>query len=157
MLDLELQSASVDGLRLEDVPEILEIQRITNLSPWSAQDYAEVICSEDYRCLALRVEPKVVGFINTRLIRAEHSLEIMNIAVLPELQNSGLGQKLLGETLNFSRDNNIEVIFLEVRRSNLPALKFYRKKGFTVVGERRDFYRAPAEDALLMRLEVEKA
>ena len=44
---------------------------------------------------------------------------------------------------------------LEVRASNVPAISLYEKLGFAEVGRRKNYYRNPREDALIMRKEWE--
>ena len=44
---------------------------------------------------------------------------------------------------------------LEVRESNDPALRLYRKYGFQEVGRRKNYYEKPREDAILMTLFLE--
>lgn len=157
MFKFESQDERVQKLNYEDIPAILKIQEETNLSFWSGDDYARIIGSEEYRCLIIKRESRITGFISMRLIKSDYSVEIINIAVLPEMRKSGLGQKLFSEMLNSYLDNNLEAIFLEVRKSNLPAISFYKKNDFAVVGERRDFYRNPPENALIMRRDLKKA
>jgi ribosomal-protein-alanine N-acetyltransferase len=48
----------------------------------------------------------------------------------------------------------VKQIFLEVRQSNLPARQLYEKCGFQSVGVRKNFYRFPQEDALVLRLSI---
>ena len=41
---------------------------------------------------------------------------------------------------------------LEVRAGNAAAQALYRRFGFGVVGERKDYYRSPVENALVMTM-----
>ena len=62
---------------------------------------------------------------------------------------------LLKNLIDFMK-NKCEFISLEVRKSNIPAIKLYEKFGFEKVGTRKDFYRKPQEDALIYTLFFDK-
>ena len=74
-----------------------------------------------------------------------------NIAVAPEARRRGVADALLSVLTSFGRDN-LAVLMLEVRASNLPAVALYEKHGFAAVGRRKNYYEAPKEDAVLMTL-----
>lgn len=75
-------------------------------------------------------------------------IEITNIAVLPDYQGKGLASRLMGNLSDAS-----ESVFLEVRESNHKAQALYRKHGFECVGKRPNYYKEPAEAALIMKRE----
>ena len=68
----------------------------------------------------------------------------------PEDRGGGYGKMLLEECEEEARRRGAEILRLEVRRSNEAARGLYEKAGFTVTGERKNYYREPPEDALLM-------
>ena len=82
-------------------------------------------------------------------------LEICNLAVLPADRRQGIAKKLLQTSMEVYLDAEIE-IFLEVRASNLDAQKFYSSSGFEVCGIRKEYYREPKEDAVLMKLALNR-
>ena len=75
---------------------------------------------------------------------------ITNVAVFPEQRRRGIAGQLLQVFLNFAEANRLAFLTLEVRASNAPAIALYRKHGFQTVGQRRNYYQKPDEDALLM-------
>lgn len=81
--------------------------------------------------------------------------EILNIAVLPEYRRRGLADKLFDACCEHCRSLSMETLFLEVRESNAPAISLYQKRGFEPIGRRKNYYRQPKEDALVMRLSLE--
>jgi len=85
---------------------------------------------------------------------AEKEIEIYNLAVKSEFQGFSIGSGLLSKILDEALTTERLKIFLEVRQSNAKALEFYRKHGFQVIGERRNFYRNPSEDAVLLGLSI---
>ena len=78
--------------------------------------------------------------------------EILNLAVDPDHRRRGIADLLFASCEAYCREVKMEMLFLEVRESNLPAISLYQKKGFTLVGKRKNYYRYPREDALVMRL-----
>lgn len=69
--------------------------------------------------------------------------ELLNLAVRPQARRRGLGRALLA--LLGGRK-----VWLEVRASNESAIRFYESQGFRICGRRRNYYREPEEDAVLM-------
>lgn len=80
--------------------------------------------------------------------------EIVSIACHPDARRQGCAAELLTEFEKKARDLGLRGIFLEVRKSNVPAICLYERNGFASVGLRPRFYRHPVEDALLLRLDL---
>lgn len=76
--------------------------------------------------------------------------EIHRIAVAEEERGRGLGQKLMDHFLALCREQGASAQTLEVRAGNLPAIRLYEKNGFVTEGRRKNYYRDPSEDALIM-------
>ncbi len=91
---------------------------------------------------------EVAGFLIARRLSSE--LEILNFAVESEWRRCGIGAKLLGAALQWAQSFHGTRAILEVRASNLAALRFYERHKFEVVGRRPRYYTAPVEDALLL-------
>jgi ribosomal-protein-alanine N-acetyltransferase len=68
----------------------------------------------------------------------------------------GLGGKLLDAALDEVASRGADQVFLEVRESNHTARSLYASRGFTEVSRRRGYYRSPVEDALVLRLAVQR-
>ncbi len=122
---------------------------------WSADDYERLAADAgpEHVCLIVEQPPGIVaGLLVARTVAEE--AELLNIAVLPEQRRLGLGTALLAEALRRLAAAGARKTWLEVRESNQPAIAFYRQHGFTVLGRRRAYYRAPMEDALLLGREL---
>ena len=80
-------------------------------------------------------------------------VEIIDIRVAHSHRRQGLGERLLRESLAALSARSV---FLDVRRTNSPAVAMYEKMGFLQVGVRHNYYQLPSgrEDALIMRLEL---
>jgi ribosomal-protein-alanine N-acetyltransferase len=93
-----------------------------------------------------------VGFLVGREGGPEWELE--NIAVLQEFRHRGVGRELLSALLRHAHSRGAERILLEVRASNESAIRFYKLSGFEQFARRRDYYRDPEEDALILMREL---
>ena len=77
-------------------------------------------------------------------------LDITNVAVFPDMRGHGVGSALMRRLFQEAEERNCFGVTLEVRVSNEAAISLYEKSGFVREGIRKGFYRAPAEDALIM-------
>ena len=78
--------------------------------------------------------------------------ELLRIAVTKPARRAGVGKAILHSFLDILKENGAEACFLEVRKSNEAAIALYRGSGFLPVGERKNYYKNPTEDALLLVL-----
>ena len=75
---------------------------------------------------------------------------ITNVAVFPEYRKMGVGTALLNKVFALKDELNLSFVSLEVRQSNLSAIRLYEKLGFKTEGTRKNFYTNPLENALIM-------
>jgi ribosomal-protein-alanine N-acetyltransferase len=147
---------SIERMTEHDLVEVCAIEEISDLSAWGWDAYhSEMQSHIDTIMLVARLDSKsgenqIAGFIVARLFADE--LHVNNVAVRPEFRGQGLGSALLQTTLDQARRRNAKVAQLEVRAGNHEAQKLYQKCGFAVAGCRKNYYRNPTEDALLMNL-----
>lgn len=114
---------------------------------WSAQDLAQLEASG--ACILVDVrENQVAGAIASR--EAAGEAEILNLAVAPAWRRRGIGRGLMETALEGAISARVRRVFLEVRVSNSGARAFYSRLGFAEGGRRRNYYRDPEEDALLL-------
>ena len=90
----------------------------------------------------------VLGYANFLHVLDEG--DIGNVAVAPEFRRQGVADALLEALCARAAALDLAFLTLEVRASNAPAIALYRKHGFQTVGQRRNYYQKPDEDALLM-------
>jgi ribosomal-protein-alanine N-acetyltransferase len=131
-----------------DVEPILAIQSLCpEIAQWTVRDYDRVARGEMARWVA-EDESGVTGFIVARQVLTD--LEILNLAVRPDARGREIATQLLRQTLKWSESFEARRAILEVRASNLAALRFYERNKFQVVGRRPRYYTGPVEDALLL-------
>lgn len=134
----------------KDIPEVANIEARVFSMPWSEQGFADAL-KQDTIFVTAKQEEQVVGYCGMYCSFEEG--EITNVAVLPEAQNHGIGKKIISGLLRAAQEKNISRIVLEVRVSNLPAIRLYEGFGFQKAGIRKGFYERPREDAAIMILE----
>lgn len=98
---------------------------------------------------------KIAGFLCLLMVPDE--ADILKVAVRPEYRRMGTGRMIIDEMKRKAPKYGVYNIFLEVRKSNSAAIGLYGVKGFFKVGERRNYYTSPVEDALVMKLELNKS
>ena len=82
----------------------------------------------------------------------DNSADIANLAVLKNYRRQGFGSVLLNAMLCECKNKNINNFFLEVRESNTAAQNLYNIFNFKKIGIRKNYYKNPKEDALIMNL-----
>ena len=116
---------------------------------WSRQLLEESFFAPWSIFLAAEESAQLIGYGHASVIAGEG--EILRIAVLEGFRHMGIGRKLLEELVRTSREKGAKEITLEVRESNLAARKLYISSGFREEARRKDYYREPKEDAIIMR------
>ena len=119
---------------------------VYEVSPWTANQVAEVLRSDVNSCALAADESQLVGFLVWQ--ETDFEAEVLQIAVLPSYQ----GQKIATALFDFLPAD--KEIFLEVRESNKPAMLFYKKEKFEEIARRKAYYHAPVEDAIVMKREI---
>lgn len=90
----------------------------------------------------------VVGYASLRMVGSE--ADINTIGVVKECQSHGIGRDMYRYLENVALANKAHEIYLEVRRDNEVANKFYVSEGFEAIDIRRNYYDS-AIDAIVMR------
>jgi ribosomal-protein-alanine N-acetyltransferase len=139
-------------MRLADLDEVMEVERLSFTYPWSRQIFIEELAREWARLHVVREGGRVVAFSNYWVVHDE--VHLLNVAVHPDARNRGHAARLIVEMIAGARRRQSRIITLEVRRSNRGAVKLYRSFGFRAVGLRAHYYAEDGEDAIVMMLEL---
>jgi len=143
-------------MTLEDLDEVLAIERVSFQTPWSRGAFRyELTQNRVARSVVVRAGRQLVGYVC--LWEIGHEIHITNLAVHPSFRRRGAARALLGHILEDARASGVELVFLEVRPTNAEALTLYESLGFCVIGRRKGYYFDTGEDALVMeaRLDAE--
>ena len=152
----------------DDIPRILEIERDAISPPWPHGALLSEIYSDDsYFAVwdagtvpasnsplgrggseADGVVFPVLGFIILRRVADEG--ELFQIAIDAPHRRQGIADRLMAASLDWAGINNINSIYLEVRKSNEAAITLYTKHEFKQAGLRKEYFTDPVEDAIIM-------
>lgn len=133
----------------EHIDEIMVIENLSFKIPWSRQSMVDEITGNTFAYyLCARIDGRIAGYAGMWQVCDEG--HITNIAVHPEFRQSGIGSALLENLISHARSSGIGSMTLEVRKSNTPAQKLYRKFKFVEGGFRKAYYADNNEDALIM-------
>lgn len=135
------------SLKPEHIPQIADLEKICFSEPWSAESILDAY-KNSTKFFVAEENGKVLGYVGISCILDEGY--ITNVAVFPNERGRGIGTALLKRLFSLAGDISLSFISLEVRESNLAAISLYEKLGFKVEGKRKNFYRDPQEDGLIM-------
>ena len=133
---------------LENIQEIYTLEKqIFKDEAWTLKMLQfELSNSKISRTLIIQEGRFILGYCIFRMCAKE--CQILNFGVLPQRQQEGIGGILLTKILkNLTRNSSV---FLEVKKSNFPAINLYKKHGFNIFGIRNNYYKDGAS-ALLMQ------
>lgn len=139
----------VRPMKPADADAVALLEKACFSQPWSTEALAAALNDPHARFFIAQAADQIVGYIGCQFVCGEGS--ILNLAVLPAARRSQVASTLLTQLILSARQESVETLFLEVRCSNIPALKLYEKFGFVHCGRRPGFYSAPREDALLLK------
>lgn len=122
------------------------MQSVYDQSPWTLEQIVSSMASQDEDYYLAYEGQELVGFLAVQTVLDE--MEILQIAVKADFQRLGIASQLMAAVMDWEGD-----IFLEVRESNAPAQALYTRQHFTKIGKRKDYYRNPVEDAVIMKRE----
>ena len=131
-----------------DAAAIAELEAEIFSDPWSERDICDTICTEGAMCYSAIKDGVPVAYIIGRIIAPE--AEIYRIATHPDYRGRGIAYRLLDYAVKTERGRGLERLFLEVRSKNLAALSLYRAYGFEKIGIRKNYYKNPDDDAIVM-------
>ena len=129
------------------IKEIARLEELCFSEPWSEEGILESY-RLGTRFFVAEADRRIAGYIGIKAVVDEGY--ITNIAVFPEFRRKGVAVALLNKVFEYAKEKRLSFVSLEVRPSNTPAVSLYQKTGFKEEGRRKDFYRLPREDALIM-------
>ena len=145
----ETEALRIVPLEREHLDQILRIERASFTDPWTRGMFESELDIEarGYARGATR-RGQLVGYLFAVLIPDE--AHVGNLAVAPEERRHGVAQELLDQLTKDAFEAGVRRVTLEVRASNHTARKFYYKNHFIDIAIRKNYYRSPVEDAIVM-------
>ena len=140
-------------MREAHVSQIAELEKLCFTTAWSEKSIASELTNDLAVWMVALDGDRVVGYIGSQTAGGE--TDMMNVAVHPDYRRQGIAQILIELLIPELQRRCSTALSLEVRASNEPAKQLYEKLGFVEVGRRKNYYRDPKEDALILRKEWE--
>lgn len=122
-------------MQAADVEVVAKIEKSVQSHPWTLKQFEDAVTA--YQSTVIEVQGQVAGFCILQPVLDEANLLLM--AIDPAQQGQGLGYQLLEASVAMLKNNPVQ-IFLEVRESNLAAIKLYEKSGFHQIDLRKNYY-----------------
>ena len=138
----------VEKSSLHDLYEIYEIEKSVFKNCWSEISLKKELENKNFNLnLVCRLNNKIIGYFFSKNVKNEY--HILNFALKKNYQHRGYGNFFFNIIINeYILDGSV---FLEVKRSNLPAINFYKKFNFKEIGFKKKYY-SDGEDAIIMKL-----
>ena len=133
------------------VKAVAELEKLCFSDPWSENSVASELKNKLALWLVAEEDGRVAGYIGSQTCTDES--DVMNVAVHPDFRRRGIAEALVNALVAELKAIESRCLTLEVRASNDPAIGLYEKLGFAEIGRRKNYYRNPREDALIMRKE----
>lgn len=138
----------VRTMNYADLRKVMEIEERAYTHPWTIGIFRDCI-RVGYNCWVVLDDDRIVGYGVIMLAAGE--AHILNICVDPDYQGRGMGRFLLRHLISRCAKNDIDMVILEVRRSNQVAIQLYQSEGFHELGVRKGYYpdHEGREDAII--------
>src|SRR5690349_23263195 len=140
-------------MREIDLEQVAQVEQQSYAFPWSENIFRDCL-RVGYTCRALDLQGQIIGYGVMSLGAGE--AHVLNVCVRDEFRNVGFGRRLLEHLIERAGSAGVNEAFLEVRPSNLSAIRLYQRLGFEQIGIRRGYYQAPdgREDAIVLKLDL---
>ena len=157
------RSQEIRWLLPDDMPECAALEELCFPSFWTEEQFRETWKQDWFAGYGLFVGQKLMAYISLSVLTGE--LEVLNMAVHPDMRGKGLSRPLMSYALDDTLEgrhrerrglepDGWETGVLEVRVGNAPARALYSGLGFVEAGMRKSYY-SDGEDALIMTLTPE--
>lgn len=143
----------IEIMNSSHVDQIAQLEKLCFSDPWSVNSIASELDNKLAFWLVATDEDRVAGYIGSQTVMDE--TDMMNVAVHPDFRRKGIAEALVNALVENLQRMGSHCLTLEVRASNVPAIALYEKLGFSEIGRRKNYYRNPREDALILRKEWE--
>lgn len=134
------------------VAQVAELEKICfGTAAWSEKSIASELNNSLSLWIVAVEDEKVLGYVGSQTVMGE--TDMMNVAVHPDYRKQGIATGLITELIGALKKRESHCLTLEVRASNEPAKNLYKILDFEEIGIRKNYYRNPREDALILRKE----
>ena len=142
---------TVEKANASDISFIASLEKDTFSMPQSEGELTKMLSSETNILLVAKCDGERAGYIGAYTVCRES--DIVTVAVSNAFRRKGIAKALLNALFE-ALSGESDVLFLEVRESNVPARALYGGMGFCEIGVRKGYYKNPSENAVLYKREL---
>ena len=142
-----ISMCKIYNVTVKDLSKINKLENQLNLNKTKLNFFNQTLSNENFKFIKLVLEKQIIGFLQFSVNKSD--CDIISIGVSQKYQKMGHG-KLLVEYL---KSLNLKNIFVEVSTNNINAIMFYYSLNFLKIGLRKNYYKKPKSDAILLKLE----
>lgn len=143
---------SFSQIAKSDADYLAELDKKCFSSPWSREAFSKEAENPLAEYVIAKIDGKAVGYGGFWAVLDEG--QITNIAVSENFRRIGIGKEILARLIERAREKKLKKLTLEVRESNFSAIALYSGFNFAKTGLRKNYYKSPTENAVLMDLEI---
>ena len=149
----EVPALEYRPLMERDLATVAAIEASAYVFPWTMGNFRDSLLS-GYQCIGCWTGHELIGY--AIVMTALEEAHLLNLAVASGWQRRGVGARFVRHLIGGVRMQGLEMLYLEVRPSNVAARRMYERFGFRQLGLRRDYYPSLTgrEDALFLGLNL---
>ena len=149
---MKTDSLCVRAAEETDIPAIAVLEHLCFSAPWSETALTDTLNSPYAKLFCAEMDGTVIAYGGIYLLGDD--ADITNIATHPDHRRCGAAAEILQTLMAYAKEHGATALHLEVRASNAPATALYERFGFAVDGIRKNYYKNPTENAVLMTLSL---
>jgi ribosomal-protein-alanine N-acetyltransferase len=139
----QLDLITIYGIECESYPD----------DPWSLDQFKEEYAGAGRQYLVAEIDGAIVGYAGVMVMG--DVTDILTLTVSSSHRRKGIAREMLKRMIDWSRNQKVDAVMLEMRVGNLEAEPLYRANGFRKISHRADYY-GPGVDADVYRKELKK-
>ena len=146
-----MSQISIRAGRLSDLDAILALEHAVFATDRLSRRSLRAFILDQRRPLRVAVSDKALaGYALIALRKRSTAARLYSIAVDPRSGRRGVGSALMGDCERYAAAHGCDLLRLEVRADNAPALALYERLGFRQFGQYESYY---ADGAKALRFE----
>lgn len=148
-----MTSLTIVPMTPDDLSAVMAIETVSFTVPWTEEDFRAMLAQPQTVMLcAKNAEGTICGYVG--YMGVMETGDILNVAVHPDFRRQNIGRLLMQAAHSDAAERGVEDMLLEVRESNRAARNLYTALGYEEIAVRRNYYRKPLENAVIMRLHL---
>lgn len=153
VMSSDTELISIRRATIMDIDSIIAVEKESFSTPWPRQAFVDELTRNIVSYYIVMEQGKeIVGYMGMWVIVDE--AHITNIAVHPKARRQQIAELAVSQMKLLAKERGADRMTLEVRKSNVAAIKLYEKLGFVSSGLRRNYYIKPLEDAIIMWVDL---